>query len=246
MVFKSNCVFVITLTARIYTEKREVKLYEKTKMFLVRKKENKDDGKENNRKGVKGGISKAPLIPPKNVHSATVRSGAQSSLRLCSSSVTIKSSSEALSSHPDKPITQNVELSSNDYSQNELFNTSNSNDSVSSVQQQNIIPSVDVSFPRSSDDHLPLSSVSHDNYHQTSTFHTFPLLKDLPKLSLPALAPVQVNERTLRLQRNFTELILSRLKDWLTKYTCCSDKDELKVILDSTYVEHSTLTCAVV
>ncbi|VDM43622.1 unnamed protein product [Toxocara canis] len=33
------------------------------------------------------------------------------------------------------------------------------------------------------------------------TFHAFPVLKDLPKLSLPALAPVQVSQRTLTLQR---------------------------------------------
>uniref|UniRef100_F1L3B2 Myosin-XVIIIa n=1 Tax=Ascaris suum TaxID=6253 RepID=F1L3B2_ASCSU len=34
------------------------------------------------------------------------------------------------------------------------------------------------------------------------TFQSFPVLKDLPKLSLPALAPVQVNQRTLTLHRN--------------------------------------------
>uniref|UniRef100_A0A158R4R5 Unconventional myosin-XVIIIa n=1 Tax=Syphacia muris TaxID=451379 RepID=A0A158R4R5_9BILA len=41
-----------------------------------------------------------------------------------------------------------------------------------------------------------------DNEKETYAEYVFPVLKDLPKLSLPALAPVQVNQRTLVLQRN--------------------------------------------
>lgn len=47
------------------------------------------------------------------------------------------------------------------------------------------------------------SDTQDDAFHsETFIDCSFSLLKDLPKLSLPALAPVQVNQRTLVLQRN--------------------------------------------